>query len=248
MDEAESKKALEAKRDELQKIMSEARKQRADLRLENIDKYVVFLQKLGELSLLFGAAIVPLIIVGHSDTNKVQHLDFVIIGVGLYLLNGLVSLWRSKHIFERNADDAPYVGLDEEIHTYPIINAHNKLLFELYNKDYQEEYRQASINFLEWAHNGTTLPKPRVSVLLDVLLINFVIASLLVVRAAWPYPVSIYWWSFGVISLFVVALTVISYIKSWQSQVILENKRKTLADIKAKYQEWHNKTILSNKK
>ncbi len=244
-EEKEVKTGLAAKRDELQKTMSQARHQKANLQLANIDKYRDFLQKLGELSFVFGAAIVPLIIVSNPD--KVNHLEFVV-GAGLYLLNGLLALWRSKQILERNADDAPYIGLDEEIHTYPVINAHNKLLLEHENKNYQKEYVKASLDFLNWATNDTPQSQPRISLWLDALLINFVIASLFIVRAAWPYSSKLYWAVFAVIAICMVTLTIVSYIKSWQSQKRLIAKRKDLADIKFEYQKWHNKTILGDDK
>lgn len=245
-EEKEVKAGLAAKRDELQKTMSQARHQRATLQLANIDRYRDFLQKLGELSFVFGAAIVPLIIVSNPD--KVNHLGFVVAGVGLYLLNGLLALWRSKQILERNADDAPYIGLEEEIHTYPVINAHNKLLLEHTNKDYQKEYVKASTDFLNWATNDAPQSQPKISLWLDALLINFVIASLFIVRAAWTYSSKLYWTVFAIIAVSMVVLTIISYIKSWQSQKQLKTKRKNLADIKRKYQEWHNKTILGDDK
>jgi hypothetical protein len=241
-EQEEVKTGLATRRDELQKTMSEARHQRATLQLANIDKYRDFLQKLGELSFVFGAAIVPLIIVSNPD--KVNHLGFVVVGVGLYLINGLLALWRSKQILERNADDAPYIGLEEELYTYPIINVHNKLILELENKDFQEEYVKTNLEFLNWATQDTPESQPKVSLWLDGLLINFVIASLFIVKAAWIYPTKLYWVVFFVIAASMVGLTVYGYIKSKQSQTRLETKRKKLAAIKSDYQKWHNKTIL----
>lgn len=249
MNEAEKKEVSEGltdARNNLQAGMSKARDMRVDLQLANIDKHREFLQKVGELSFTFGAAIIPLIIVTNANKN-IKSIVYVFVGVALYLLNGLLAFWKSKAIMERNADDAPYVGLDEEIHTYPVIHAHNKLLFDLENKEYQEEYRQASLATLEWAPTALPTKKPKVSVWLDVLLIDFVVASLLIVRAVWPYSNLLYWIVFAAVVVFMAALTVVSYVKSWQSQVLLQAKREKLAEIKAEYQRWHNSTILKNR-
>lgn len=249
MTEAEKKEVLQGltdKRDDLQAMMHEARGMRVGLQLGNIDKHRDFLQKIGELSFTFGAAIIPLVIVTNAN-KKIKFIAYVFIGVAVYLLNGLLALWKSKQIMERNADDAPYVGLDEEINTYPVINAHNKLLFDLENETYLEEFRQTSTQFLEWAPTALATKKPKVSVWLDLLLINFVLASLFIVRAVWSYSALLYWGIFAAILVFMIALTVISYIKSWQSQVLLQTKREKLATIKADYQQWHNSTVLKNK-
>lgn len=242
-EEKEVKQGLAEKRDELQRTMSEARGQRSALQLGNIEKYKDFLQKLGELSLTFGAAIIPLIIVTSTD-KQINYLGFVIAGVALYLLNGLFALWRLKEVFERNAGDAPHVGLEEEIHTYPVIHAHNKLLWDLDDKAYQAEYFKASSDLLAWAPVALKNEKPKISIWLDVLIVNFVIASMLVVRAAWPYPAFIYWILFIVVLVLMIVLVAVGYAKAWKNEILLQTKREKLAEIKAEYQLWHNANIL----
>jgi len=238
----EVQKGLEGKRDSLQAILQDARKVRVSLQLSNIDKYRDFLQRLGELSFAFGAAILPLVLVTHKD-GDIPYLGYVIVGVCIYLINGLLSLWRSKDILERNGDDTPYIGLDEEIRTYPVIHAHNKLLFDLENEKYQKEYKSASLAYLKWAPEAATTKILKPSLWLDVLLIAFVVASFLIVRVLWPYDDRLYWISFAVLLIIMAILTKVSYGRSSKSQLELNNKRKKLARIKKKYQDWHNKNV-----
>lgn len=247
-DEAkEVKTGLQAKRDELQQAMHEARDARVKLQLGNMDKHRDFLQKIGELSFVLGAAIAPVILATHAS-EKVDHLGFVIAGAALYLLNGLLALWRSKEMLERNADDAPFVGLNEEIHTYPLIHAHNKLLFDLDDETYREEYRKTSLEAVDGLNSlQPDQTRPKVSLWLDALLANFVLASLLIARAVWPQHATwVYWLIFGVALTTIAVLTVIGYMRAWKSQLLLQTKREKLAAIKAEYQEWHNTNILKN--
>jgi len=176
-----------------------------------------------------------------------NHLNFIFAGTALYLVNGVVAFWRSKNIFERNADSSPFVGLDEEIKVYPLVNAHNKLLIDLKNKGYIEEFRKASTDLLEWAPRVAEEQKPRVSIWLDIMLVNFVLASMLVMRPLWPYPSALYWVSCITLLILVVVFTAVGYMRSWKDQVMLITKKQKLAEIKADYQKWHNDNILNPK-
>jgi hypothetical protein len=109
---------LAPERDKLQSQLNEIRDLRMKISLANRDKRREYLMKIGELSLIVGAAITPVIIV--ADSN-VQFQPFAIIGVGLYLLNGVLALWRCKTLLYQDAEDAPQVGLDQEIMLEPII-------------------------------------------------------------------------------------------------------------------------------
>lgn len=237
-------KSLETSRNGLQKQLSDARNMRANLQLSNIDKYREFIQKMGELSFIIGAAIVPVVIVRGSD--KVSNLGFVLAGVGLYLLNGVLSLWHVKSVLERNADDIPFIGLNEEINTYPIINAQNKLLFDIRNNNYQKEYKDANLNCIKYAQepeNDKTKPDSKISFWIDILLTIFVIASLLVAKAVWIFSDLAYEITFATVILLMILLGLISYIKTLQNQMNLKLKQNELAHIKKDYQDWHNKTI-----
>ncbi len=235
---------LQARRNELQRNLAEARKQRAELQLKDIDEYRFFLQKVGQLSLLLGAAIIPLVIVNNS---KVTFLDFVLLGTTLYLTIGILAFWRSKGIFEKNADYSPYIGLEEEIKIYPIVYAHNKLLSDIENKTYLEEFRSTSTALLAWNSTQAQENNPKVSIWLDLLLLGFAIASLLIVRPLWPYGDIAYWIAFLIVILGITIFISIGYMRSWKNQVILIEKQKELGKIKSEYQKWHNDNILNPK-
>ncbi len=245
MTEAEKENALKGlshTRDNLQKIMSEARNKRAELSLSNREKYNDYLQRLGEVSFIIGAAIVPLVIVSHAKI-EIDHIAYVLVGVCFYLINGFLALWITKDRIEQDADDAPHIGLDEEIATYPIINAINKLLYELEDKEIQKEYWSATNVDLLKATNSVER-KARISFWLDILLVNFVVASLLVVRAAWPYGDLIYWLTFAAILLSLLSLALKSYKRAIINQGLLHQKRMQLQSIRAKYEEWFNNAVM----
>jgi hypothetical protein len=240
-EEKEIKEGLAASRDQLQGIMADARRERADIRLSNRDKFRAFQQKLGELSFTFGAAIVPLVIVTHA-TKDIKHLTYVLIGVALYLLNGLVAMWRTKSLLEQDADDAPHIGLDEEIMTYPVINALNKLLYDLSNEDYQQEY----VNAQQQIPRAIPSEKSKANFTGDMLLLTFIAASLLVIRPVWPYTSWAYWVVFAVVIVFVAALAALSYVRTRENRLKLKAKRDKLNEIKTGYQQWEAK-IMKNR-
>lgn len=241
-EEKEIKEGLQATRNNLQNIMSEARHQRAEIRLSNRDKAREFLQRVGELSFTLGAAIIPLVLITHAGKD-IRHITFALAGVALYLLNGLVALWKTKTLLEQDADDAPHVGLDEEISAYPVINALNKLLYDLHDEGYQQEYKQAQQAVPRTVTSQTGKEKTRASFIIDILLTNFVIASLLITRTVWPYSASAYWFVFIVILLFIAILVWTSYKRTSENQAKLRDKHKKLAEIKGAYQEWEQKIM-----
>lgn len=245
-EEKEIKSGLQETRDRLQATMSDARQQRAEIRLENRNKHREFLQRVGELSFTIGAAIIPLVLVTHASKD-IKHIVFALAGVALYLLNGLVALWKTKTLLEQDADDAPHVGLDEEIFTYPVINALNKLLYDLQDKSYQQEYKEAQQAVPRTEAPQAGKKKARASFITDVLLVDFVIASLLIARTVWPYGTTSYWWLFGVITAFILALVFRSYKRTMENQAKLHKKQEKLANIKGSYQEWEQK-IMSGRK
>ena len=242
MNNDKNKEAFEGLRDsqnELQKELSDARNMRVNLQLGNIDKYQKFVQKIGELSFAVGAAIVPVVIVRGSD--KVSNLCFVLVGVGLYMLNGILSLWHAKNVLETNVNDTPFIGLDEEIYTYPVIYAISKLLLDYNNKDYQEEYKKMCLSCIkknQEQENCEKTKRSKIDSWIDVLLADFAIASLLVAKAVWIFGNLIYWITFTAIILLIILLGTVSYIKTWQNQVNLKLKQEKLVDIKSVYQNW----------
>lgn len=228
---------LTASRDELQNTLAEARQLRMELRLSNRDKFREFQQKLGELSFVFGAAIIPLVVVSQKD-GHINHLSYLLAGVAVYLIVGFIALWRTKTMLEQDADDSPHVGLSEEIATYPLINALNKLLHDVHSEEYQKEYFQikdVAIDGLTESEDGY---KTRTNFTADILLSLFVLASLLVVRTVWPYDEWIYWEVFLVTIGAVLLLTLFSYQRTLKNQKLLSGKRRELASIRKKYQDW----------
>lgn len=241
--------ALKSTRDNLQKALDEAIKDRASFQLAARDRYREFTQKIGEISFLIGAALVPIVIA--SGPDKVSYLGFVLAGVGLYLLNGILALWHVKTMLERDSSDAPFIGLDSEIYTYPVIYAHNKLLFDLNDESYREEYKKVNLNFIEWARKNESSenrPRPKASYWMDVLLSGFVIASLLVARAVWMFGELAYWIVFIVVFLLISVLLRASSVKLHTNHKNLEEKQEKLARIRREYQVWHNETVFGKKR
>ncbi len=171
---------LKPERDKLQSQLDEIRDLRMNISLTNRDKRREFLMKIGELSLLVGAAITPVIIVADST---VSFQEFAVIGVGLYLLNGILALWRCKTLLYQDAEDAPQVGLDQEIMLEPVIHAYNKLLFDPSSKAYQDEYVAASKSLLDESQEiQNQKQKARLDFWADMVLYGFVLATLFVAR------------------------------------------------------------------
>jgi uncharacterized membrane protein YqjE len=239
--------SLTEQRDNLQQTASEARKMRAELRLKNRDKQIDFLQKLGELSFAFGGAIVPVIIISHT-TDTVSHLPYVLVGVAIYILNGVVALWQVKARIEQDADDTPFVGLDEEILAYPVANALNKVISDLGNDDYKKEYWEAVNKVTNQEASVDKTFKPKASFWLDIAILDFVVASLFVIRAVWQYGDVWYWLLFAVSVLLIIALIVVSYIRTIKNQFSLQMKREELQKIRNDYQTWLNSTINPTRK
>jgi len=233
---------LTKQRDNLLKIMDDARAKRTELRLSNRERYNDFLQKIGDVSFILGAAIVPLIIVSHASHN-IQHINYVLLGAVLYLLTGTLALWLKKKMIEQDADDAPFIGLEEEINAYPVIYALNKLLMDIENKKYIEEYKDVT-NIKSWNAEGGTEPKAKISFWLDGLILSFVIASLLVVRAAWSHSNVVYWLIFSVIVLVLVGVGIIGYIRALNNQYKLQLKRGKLQSIRAEWQKWFDENVI----
>jgi hypothetical protein len=241
-EEKEIKEGLTSTRDNLQSVLGEARKLRSEIRISNRDRFREFQQKIGELSFAFGAAIVPLVIVTHAN-ESIKDVTYVLVGVTLYLLNGLTAMWRTKTILEQDADDAPHIGLEEEITTYPVIYGLNKLLFDLDNTDYQQEYLEAQQAVPRTTPTESGKVKVKANFTGDGLLLVFVVASLLVTRPVWPYKSWIYWLVFAAVILFVLILAGLSYLRTWKNQINLNQKREKLAGIKSEYEKWEAKIM-----
>lgn len=236
-EEVSFKEGIGQERDAQQDNLNKARDMRTDLALKTRDRYIDFLQKLGELSLTFGAALIPLIIATNARKD-IKTPTFALLGAAIYLINGVLGVWLTKIKIEQDADDIPFIGLDEEIMTYPLIYAKNKLILEPNNVEFANEHIDA-----EW--NITNRPvaeakKKRPSLWTDVLSFNFVVASMLIAGTLWPYKMLWYWLGFIVIVLIMVILIKLDYQHAITKQQDLKKKREKLAKIKSDFGEWRN--------
>lgn len=235
-------KTLAPDRDNLQAQLNEIRDLRMQLSLKNRDQQREYLMKLGELSFIFGAAIVPVVIV---SGNKVSNLPFALVGAGLYLLNGLLALWRCKIIMYQDAEDVPQVGLDQELLLEPLIYAYNKLLHDPSSDSYRNEYINAEKNMLDT--NLATQQKPRkthVDLSADLGIYGFIAATLCIARTVWPFPGCTFWDVVVVFVLVVAIRLIVGYFQVRKAQRTLQDKRDVLTANRAKYQEWHNRQVL----
>ena len=231
-------KGVTGERDNLQTILENARRLRMDLRFKSRVKYMDFLQKLGELSFTFGSAMVPLIIV--TDAHKsLRYPGLVIAGAVVYLLNGMISFWQVKRNVEQDGEDSPFVGLDEEINTYPIIYAKDKLLLEPDNVDHYNEHINAQRAFFAF-NRSVDKSEGKPTFWLDVMLFNFIAASLLVGGTIWPYPIWLYWEAMALSGILLISLFWVGYRRALKVQAKLRQKRETLRTIKENYTRWYN--------
>lgn len=245
-EDKEIKAGLTEVRNNLQGILADGRKTRAEIRIDNQKSHKDFLQKIGDLSFAFGAAVIPVLIATHAKFN-VNHIAFIFVGVFIYLLNGMLALFRIKSLLERDANDAPYIALEEEIQTYPVINALNKLLYELDNKEYQQEYITAQATVTE-GDKGIPKTMSRIDFTSDLAVTLFVLASLFVIRSAWPFNIWIFWITFALVVSIVIIQAVVSYVRARESAIKLVAKREKLRGIRDSYQDWYNREVLSKRK
>ncbi|HSW77951.1 MAG TPA: hypothetical protein VLG36_04075 [Candidatus Chromulinivoraceae bacterium] len=232
---------LAPERDKLQDQLNEIRDLRMNISLASRDKRREYLMKVGELSLIVGAAITPVIIVADSD---VQFQSFAIIGVGLYLLNGVLALWRCKTLLYQDAEDAPQVGLDQEIMLEPIIHAYNKILLDPSSSTYQDEYKTASKGLLDKSKEiQAQKQKVTLDFWADTALYGFVLATLFVARTIWPFASIWYWQVLLSFALLVCILLLLGYRNSRKSRAALSQKHELLLSERTAYQEWHDKEV-----
>lgn len=243
LSDEERKQVLEGlthSRDNLQKVVEEARHTKMSLSLKNRDNARKFLQKIGDISFTFGAAIAPIIIVSGTK-NRINYFGYMVFGLTLYLVNGFLALWKNKSLIEQDANDTAFVGIEEQIMAYPVIQSMNKLLFDLDNEEYQNEYRGTS---LEATNTETVVgSKQKASFWLDLIFL-FVIASALIMRPIWPWSSLYYWLFLASITLSMLSFILISYIRFIESRLKLKCKEDQLKKIKSGYAKWHQREVL----
>lgn len=239
----EKAKILVEERDKLQAGLDEVRNLRMKLSLKTRDDHRAYLMKIGELSLIVGAAIIPVII---ASNNNVCFKSFAILAVIIYLLSGMLALWRSKVIIAQDAEDNPFVGLDEETQVQPIIHSYNKLVHNPLSEDYIQEYKDASYQATQIL-NKTTSKKKRVDPTSDLTLYGFILGTLLVARTQWPLSDQLYYIVLAIFGLTALILFMKDLHKAQMAALVLEQKRERLAEIRANYQKWHDQEVLGKK-
>ncbi|MDR0463306.1 MAG: hypothetical protein LBG64_03750 [Pseudomonadales bacterium] len=218
---------------------------RKDLMIDSLKRHRGLIQKIGELSFVFGAAVTPIIIV--NGTDEINNLAFVLFGICLYLLNGILSIWHIKDMLEEDGKNAPLVGIDMEIIINQMINAVGKLISNPKNKTYYEEYKNANLNYIHYQKEIINRKKLKfaISCWTDILLANFVVASLFVVKTLWIFDTLYYWAIFVAILLIMLAATINSFIKIADGWKILRNKQNKLSSLEQERIKFINK-IISN--
>lgn len=242
MTEDEKALQLSQERDKLQLQLEEIRSSRMQLKLKSRDDRRAYLQKLGELSFIFGAAISPILVV---SSNDISFKIFAIAGVVIYLVSGLLAMWRCRTLVYQDAEDSPAVGIDAEIELQPIIHSYNKLIKDPSSNEYIQEYKdathQAAQTLTASLHKTA---KARIDPTIDIVLYGFILATLLILRTQWPFSDAFYWVglaSFGVVAIF---LLLKGYYDTKLTAQALEQKQNEIRDAREKYQRWHDREIL----
>jgi len=207
-------------------------------------QFLSFVIKLGELSLLIGAAIGPVIIV---SSKQISQPAYVFIAMLIYLVNGIWTIWKAKDIVEKQLDAfAPGMFHKLELDIYPMQFSANKLIFNPNNQDYIQEYLKNKLSFLE-NNAEEKVPKRNVDISLDIFTLNFVIASLLLVRTVWPFGTIVYWASFSIVVVFILGLIILGYIQAKERAIKNEYNTRELNKLKRGHVEWQKQNIFKVK-
>ncbi|MCX6806804.1 MAG: hypothetical protein NT135_01640 [Candidatus Berkelbacteria bacterium] len=241
----EFQKFLTDENDSINNILNEARDFHYKNLNENLKRFLNFNIKLGELSLIVGAAIGPVIIATNKDISQSIYVFLAII---LYLLNGIFAIWKAKDSVEKQLDAySPSVLHKLESEVYPMQFSIDKLRHEPDNREYLNEFfnNRALIvgNYTE-----IEIPKRKVDFTLDVLTLIFVLASLLLIRTVWPFSAIYYWIFFALIVATVTALIVKSFLQAKERAIQNERNTKRLNEMKRTHIEWQNQNVFKNEK
>lgn len=227
--------------DSIKKTLGEAR----DFHFQNLDEkhkqFLNFKIKLGELSLIVGAAIGPVII---ASGKEILQPVYVFSAIILYLTNGIFAIWKAKDIVEKQLDAYSPSNLHKlESDVYPMEFAIDKLRFDPENREYIDEFFKSREKFVE-ENTELEIPKKNVDVSLDILSFNFVLASLLLIKTIWPFGSNFYWLFFAVIILIMLMLIIRSYIQAKKRAIQNELNTKRLNEVKRAHVEWQKKEVL----
>jgi len=210
---------------------------------ENLKQFLGFNIKLGELSLIVGAAIGPVII---AASEEVSQPVYVFLAIILYLANGIFSIWKAKDSVEKQLDAySPSILHKLESDIYPLVFAIDKLRFDPKNQEYIDEFSYQRAKYLE-DNTEIEIPKKNINFTLDINVLIFVLASVFLIRTVWPFGTIIYWVFFTFIILFVFGLIVKSYIQAKERSVQNACNTKKLNELKRTHIEWQKRKFINN--
>lgn len=204
-----------------------------------LNRYRDFLLKIGELSFIFGAAIVPVIIISKTE---IREPIFIFLGVALYLTNGFIVLLKTKENIEKDTNQIPGLGADLEAEVLPISFSINKLIWDPTKKEHVQEYYDSQNQFVKKELAPKTASN-KVSFLLDFLFANFVWASLLLVKDIWPFSDISYWSAFFVITVIIGVLSGISYFMFREETIKSAAANEKVANLRREHSKWQDREI-----
>lgn len=243
--ESEILEFLAGEYDSINKILCEARDFHYKNLNDNLKQFLNFNIKLGELSLLVGAAIGPVIIAADKPISRPIYVFLAII---LYLSNGIFAIWKGKDSVEKQLDAySPSILHKLESEVYPMQFSIDKLRHDPSNQEYLKEFFAQRSLIVE---NCTEiqLPKQSVDFTLDILTLNFVLASLLLVRTVWPFNPILYWSFFSFSIVVVFGLIIKSYIQARNRAIENEKNTKKLNEQKRAHIEWQKQEVIKDAK
>lgn len=239
----EIKKELADELNSRNELLSSARDFHFDKLISFGRDYTNYVIKLGELSFLIGGAITPIVIV---SGNSVQYPKFVFSAIALYLFNGILAIWKSKDIIERQLDAFAPGNLHAlEKKVQPLQFLANKIIFEFKDEDIKE-YMKQKRDFI--SNNAEEKVSTSINVLLDALVFIFVLASLLIVRAVWTFSITSYWHFFGIAISLIMAMIIAGAFRAKAVAKLNAKNTEELNKMKLDFAKWREEKITENVK
>lgn len=229
---------LEEERKGISESLYELRKERKDLFLDAIKRQRSFILKIGELSFIFGGAVIPLL-KEFADTPTGPYL---FVAIGIFILNGLVSLWRSKSLLEADSNDIAGMGMESEAEAEIYKHKIQKLIHDPTNTTYQQDYlaaRDSIINHLSTPQKTDE----HISFLLDGFVAAFVIGSTLLARVIWPFSQNLFLIVLAFIIVCIIFLMLVSYFSAKERRTKLEIKKERLNIVNKERASWDKEMI-----
>ncbi|KKQ32020.1 MAG: hypothetical protein US49_C0020G0002 [candidate division TM6 bacterium GW2011_GWF2_37_49] len=227
-----------------QKILNDLRRERLDKTLSAIEKRDKFSIRIGELSLAIAAALTPiLVIAGQPISNK----EYLIIGLLIYLVTGLVTIFNTKRCLEDELDTISSMGIDLERDVERINHITSKLIFDPDNSTYKQEYVK---NTKEFIRNLTTIKKrsDNINYYLDFITVGFLIATISCARAVWSFSEISYWITASLFLVGLIIVTIKSAFKAKERQLGKNYLQKELDKENNEYTDWYSKNVLKDER